>query len=216
MATNEVDLSQLFQAVSKVMQQNQAQLNQADPYNHNHGDNMVDIFTTIANSVQQNKTASPATQLKTAAAQLRTKKSGSAQYYSQSLNQAARELRSAKRVDADNAATLVQTLLGGGQSTKQSGSAATDVLSTLLGSLTGASGTTTPSATGSSGIDWTTLASAGLEYMQSKQEGQDTLTALMDALMAEPTKTATYRKDSGALVATTLMQALGSMLNKNR
>jgi hypothetical protein len=212
MASNQVDLAQLFQVVSKVLEQNQSQLNKSDTYNHDHGDNMVDVFTTIANSMQQNSAATPARQLKTAASQLRTKQSGSAQYYSKSLTQAARELRTAKRVDAGNAATLVQTLLGGGQSTQQTGSAATDMLSTLLGSLTG---TTPASAAGSSIIDWATLASAGMEYMQSKQEGKDTLTSLMEALMAEPNQNTTYRKDSGTLVASTLMQALGSMLNKS-
>jgi len=217
MATNEVDLARLFQAVSKVMEQNQAQLNSSDTYNHDHGDNMVDVFSTIANSVQQNRTATPARQLRSAASQLRTKKSGSAQYYSKSLEQAARELRTAKTVDADNAATLVQTILGGGQSTKQTGSVATDMLSTLLGSLTGTTGTSASSGAGTTKIDWATLASAGLEYMQSKQEGKDTLTALMEALMAEPNQQNTYRKDSGTLVATTLMQALGTMLsNKTR
>jgi hypothetical protein len=212
MATNEVDLAQLFQAVSKVMEQNQAQLNNSDTYNHDHGDNMVDIFSTIANAVQQNRTATPARQLRSAASQLRTKKSGSAQYYSKSLEQAARELSTAKTVDAGNAATLIQTILGGGQSTKQTGSTVTDMLSTLLGSLTG--GTPTSGGSGTSAIDWATLASAGMEYMQSKQEGKDTLTALMDALMAEPNQQNTYRKDSGTLVATTLMQALGNMLSK--
>ncbi len=214
MATNEVDLAKLFQTVSKVMEQNQTQLNQADTYNHDHGDNMVDIFNTIANVMQQNSTATPAVQLKTAASQLRTKQSGSAQYYSKSLNQAARELRTAKSVNADNAATLLQTLLGGGQSSSKTGSATTDMLGTLLGSLTGAGETTPSSSSGQSTIDWQTIAAAGMEYMKSKQEGKDTLTALMEALMAEPTKTAPYRKDSGTLVATTLMQALGAMLSK--
>ena len=217
MATNEVDLAKLFQTVSKVLEQNQTQLNQSDTYNHDHGDNMVDIFNTITNVIQQNSSATPATQLKTAASQLSTKQSGSAQYYSKSLNQAALELGSAKGINADNAATLLQTLLGGGQSSSQTSSATTDMLGTLLGSLTGSSGTTPSSNAGQSTIDWQTIAAAGMEYMQSKQEGKDTLTSLMDALMAEPNKTATYRKDSGALVATTLMQALGKMLsNKTR
>jgi hypothetical protein len=215
MATNEVDLAQLFQMVSQALQQSQSQLNQADTYNHDHGDNMVDIFNTIATVMQQNRTATPAKQLEAAASQLGTKPSGSAQYYSKSLNQAATELSTAKGVTSDNATTLIQTLLGGGQSSSQSGTAATEMLTTLLQGLSGA-GTTSSGGTGQSTIDWATLASAGLEYMQSKQEGKDTLTALMEALMAEPTKDATYRKDSGTIVASTLMQALGSMLSKRR
>lgn len=214
MATNEINLYQLFQAVSQALQQNQTQLNKADPYNHDHGDNMVDVFNTITSTMKQHSGATPAKQLKTAAAQLLTKPSGSAQYYSKSLNQAARELGNAKGVTPENAATLIETLLGGGQSSSQAGSAASEMLSTLLTSLGGGSGTTTASGSGQSTIDWATLASAGMEYMQSKQEGKDTLTALMDALMAEPTKTAPYRKESGTIIANTLMQVLGSLLSK--
>jgi alpha-D-ribose 1-methylphosphonate 5-triphosphate synthase subunit PhnG len=216
MATNQINMYQLFQAVNQALQQNQTQLNQADTYNHDHGDNMVDVFSTIVSAIKQNSTATPAKQLKIAATQLRTQQSGSAQYYSNSLEQAARELGTAKGVNSSNAATLIETLLGGGQSSSQAGSAANEMIRTLLSGLSGASGSTTASGSGQSTIDWATLASAGLEYMQSKQEGKDTLTALMDALMAEPTKTAPYRKESGTVIANTLIKALGSILSKRR
>ncbi len=217
MNTNQVNLYELFQAVSQALQQNQTQLNKADTYNHNHGDNMVDIFSTIANAALQNKNATPAEQLNSAAEQLRTKQSGSAQYYEKSLNQAATELGNAKGITAENAITLIQTLLGGGEAKTQTGSTAGDLLGTLLTGLTGAAGTPTAGSTGGSTIDWATLAAAGMQYMQDKQAGKDTLTSLMDALMADaPTKSATYRKDSGSIVANTLLQALGSMLSGNR
>ena len=217
MATKQVNLVELFQAVSQALQQNQAQLNNADTYNHNHGDNMVDVFSTIANAMLENKNAAPAKQLSSAASQLRTKQSGSAQYYQKSLSQAAAELGNAKTISADNAATLLQTLLGGGQANTQAGSAAADMLGSLLTSLTGTGRTPSTSGTSKSTIDWATLANAGLEYMQSKQEGKDTLTSLMDALMAEESTTnAPYRKDSGTIVADTLLKALGSMLSKRR
>ena len=215
MSTNQVNLFELFQAVNQALQQNQTQLNSADTYNHNHGDNMVDVFSTITNAMLENKNATPAAQLNSAASQLRTKQSGSAQYYEKSLSQAAAELGNAKTVSADNAATLLQTLLGGGKANTQAGSAATDMLGSLLTSLTGAARTSSTSGTGQSTIDWGTLANAGMEYMKSKQEGKDTLTSLMDALMAEESTTnAPYRKDSGTIVADTLLKALGSMLSK--
>ena len=215
MTTNQVNLYQLFQAVSEALQQNQTKLNKADTYNHDHGDNMVDVFNTIAGAMQENKSATPAQQLSSAASKLRTKQSGSAQYYEKSLNQAATELSSAKRVTADNASTLLQTLLGGGQANTQTSSTTGDLLGSLLTSLTGTTATSSSSGTGRSTIDWATLANAGMEYMQSKQEGKDTLTSLMDALMAEEsTKSAPYRKESGTIVANTLMQVLGSMLSK--
>jgi hypothetical protein len=216
MASNQVDLAQLFQAVSEVLQQNQTQLNKADTFNNDHGDNMVDIFKTITSAVKENKSATPSKQLASAASQLRTNQSGSAQYYEKSLNQAASELRQAKRLTPDNATTLVQTLLGGGQASTQTSSTTGDLLGSILTSLAGSKGTTPSTGTGQSTIDWATLANAGMEYMQSKQEGKDTLTSLIDALMAEEsTKSNPYRKQSGTLVANTLMQVLGSMLTKS-
>jgi hypothetical protein len=215
MATNQVNLYQLFQAVNEALQQNQTQLNNADTYNHDHGDNMVDVFNTITSAMLENKNALPAQQLSSAATQLSTKQNGSAQYYEKSLNQAATELGGAKSVTADNASTLLQTLLGGGQANTQAGSAATDMLGSLLTRLTGAGGVPSTTGTGQSTIDWATLANAGMEYMKSKQEGKDTLTSLMDALMAEESTTnAPYRKDSGTIVANTLLKALGAMLSK--
>jgi hypothetical protein len=215
MATNQVNLYQLFQAVNEELQQNQAQLNSADTYNHDHGDNMVDVFNTITSAMLENKNATPAKQLSSAASQLSTKQNGSAQYYEKSLNQAAAELGGAKSVTADNVSTLLQTLLGGGQANTQAGSAATDMLGSLLKGLTGTTGAPSSTGTGQSTIDWATLANAGMEYMKSKQEGKDTLTSLMDALMAEEsTANAPYRKDSGSIVANTLLKALGAMLSK--
>jgi alpha-D-ribose 1-methylphosphonate 5-triphosphate synthase subunit PhnG len=216
MATNQVNLYELFQTVNQALQQNQDQLNNADTYNHDHGNNMVDVFSTIAKAMLENKNATPAEQLSSAASQLRTKQSGSAQYYEKSLNQAATELGNAKGITAANAITLIQALLGGGEAKTQAGNTTGDMLGSLLTSLTGATGTSSTSGTGESTIDWATVAAAGMQYMQDKQAGKDTLTSLMDALMADaPTKSATYRKDSGSIVTNTLLQALGSMLSKS-
>jgi hypothetical protein len=216
MAANQVNLYQLFLAVSEALKQNQTQLNNADTYNHDHGDNMVGVFSTIAGAMLENKNATPAKQLSSAASQLSTIQNGSAQYYGKSLSQAAAELGSAKIITPDNASTLLQTLLGGGQANTQAGSAATDLLGSLLKGLTGTAEASPTPGTGQSTIDWGTLANAGMEYMKSKQAGKDTLTSLMDALMAEESTTnAPYRKDSGSIVADTLLKALGSMLSKS-
>ena len=212
MAANQINLFKAFQTVSKALQQNQTQLNQADPYNHDHGDNMVEIFDVITRAMKEKQNLAPADQLEYAAQLLRAKQSGSAQYYSQSLDQASRELQGQKAVTADNAMTLLQTLLGGGQASTQSASPAGDLLGSLLSNL---SGTGTGSSTSEGTLDWATLANAGMEFLQSKQEGKDTMTSLMDALMSnESTQQAPYRKQSGTIIANTLMKTLGSMLTK--
>ncbi len=212
MVTNQISLFNVFDSVVKALQQNKTQLNQADTYNHDHGDNMVEIFDVVRSAMQAKANATPAEQLEYAAQLLRNKESGSARYYSQSLDQASQELQGQKAITTDNAMTLLQTLLGGGQASTQSAGTAGDLLGSLISSLGGAGTSTT---TGKSTIDWATLANAGLEYLQSKQEGKDTMTSLMDALMSdEGTQKAPYRKQSGTIVANTLMQALGSVLNK--
>ncbi len=210
MATNQINLFKAFQSVAKALQQNQTQLNQADTFNHDHGDNMVEIFDVITQAINEKKNLTPADQLEYAAKLLREKQSGSAQYYSQSLDQAAQEFQG-KTVTADNAITLLQTLLGGGQASKQSSSDLGGILRTLLPSLGSSSTSQGVPVT----VDWAKLASGGLRYLQSKQAGKDTMTSLMDALMSnEQTQQAPYRKQSGTIIANTLMQALGSMLTK--
>ena len=47
MANSPIDLSQVFLAVQGALAQNQTNLNQADTYNHDHGNNMVHTFDVI-------------------------------------------------------------------------------------------------------------------------------------------------------------------------
>jgi hypothetical protein len=46
-----IDLATLFGSVTKQLAQNKESLNEADSYNHNHGDNMVQIFNLVQNAV---------------------------------------------------------------------------------------------------------------------------------------------------------------------
>ena len=45
----QLNLTKVFTAVQKELANNQAALNQADNFNHNHGDNMVEIFKSSWN-----------------------------------------------------------------------------------------------------------------------------------------------------------------------
>ena len=95
--TNQLNLLNMFKAVSGTLAQNQQNLNQADTYNHDHGDNMLDVFNVITQAMQTKKTAAPADQLEYASQLLRQKKSGSAQLYSQGLSQASKEFQGRTR-----------------------------------------------------------------------------------------------------------------------
>jgi len=138
MAENNVDLAGLFASVTQALAENQQNLNQADEYNSDHGDNMVRTFQTITGALEQKKSSSPSSALAYAAKQLsKNTASGSSQLYAQNLSQAATKLQG-KTVDSRGAMELLQTLIGGGQSA-QSGqsSGGADLLGSLLGGMTG-------------------------------------------------------------------------------
>lgn len=151
---NSVDLVKLFGAVANTLSQNQSALNNADSYNHDHGDNMVQTFEVITQAMKEKKNASAADQLEYAAQILRSKSgSGSSQIYAEGLANAASQFTGQKTITTDNAMQLVQTLLGAANSMTQ-GSNSTgggDLLGSLLtglGSATGSEGTNANTGSG--------------------------------------------------------------------
>lgn len=144
-SSSSIDLLKLFQTAGKTVGSNRESLNQADEYNHDHGDNMVQIFNVITEAVKAKKSAEPADQLAYASELLRKQsQSGSAQLYSQGLANAAQRFQG-KQVTKDNAVQLIQTLLGGGQPAQAAQQPAAnaggaDLLAALLGGGQPASG----------------------------------------------------------------------------
>jgi hypothetical protein len=221
MAAKQVDLVRLFQGVATALTANRDVLNQADTYNHDHGDNMVEVFEVVAQAMKARKTASPADQLAYASELLRQKQSGSANYYAGGLMTAAQKF-TGRSVTPDNAMDLVKTLLGGAGAQGSAGTSAPqpDLLGSLLSGLgaAGAQGSAgTPAAAGQPGLNIGDLLSAGMSYMNAKQRGETDATALMGALASATSGgSAPYRAQSGAVVANALMQALGAMTSKKR
>ena len=138
MAQNRVDLVNIFQAVTQTLAKNQQSLDQADEYNHDHGTNMVQTFQTITNSLQQKQGKSASSALTYASKKLaKNTTSGSGQLYAQGLSQAATKFKG-KTVDSKGALDLLQTLIGGGQTSQQSSqSGSGDMMGALLGQLMG-------------------------------------------------------------------------------
>jgi hypothetical protein len=218
------DLSALFSAAAQALAANQSSLNQADAENHNHGDNMVQAFSMIAQSMADQRGLAPSTQLRHASQVLaQNAQSGSGQVYAQGLAQAAQQFRGQKAVTPDNAMVLIQSLLGGGkQSAPQPGA---DLLGTLMGGQQSASqsgsdllgsllgGQQSQSAGGglSDGIDVGDLLNAGMAFMNAKQQGQGNLQAALSALMSAGPMAQPHRQQSGQLVANALLQAVSSM-----
>ena len=67
MAKNQIDLFSMFKQATQAMQENKSSLNEADTYNHDHGDHMVEIFEVITQAMKEKKDADPADQLEYAA-----------------------------------------------------------------------------------------------------------------------------------------------------
>ncbi len=206
MAAKQVNLAKVFQSVAAALAENREVLNQADAYNHDHGDNVVEVFEVVTQAMKERKGASAADQLAYASELLRRRQSGSAKYYAGGLSQAAQQFKG-KKVTSDNVMQLVQTLLAGGQepSAPVAPAAGPDLLTALLG---GASG---QGAAGEQpGIDVGSLVNAGMAYLSAKGSGQSDMQALMGALMtAAQGGNAPHRAQSGALIMNALLQAVG-------
>ncbi len=166
MATQNIDLAQLFGSVVSTLDQNKTALNQADTYNHNHGDNMVEIFEVVTQAMKAKSNATPAEQLAYASQLLQAKsQSGSAKLYAQGLQDASAKLGGKKTVTPNSAVTLLQALMGTQKKvspqtlqtqarktyTQQPSSqqAGGDLLGSLLGGLTGTQ--QAPSSAGAGG-----------------------------------------------------------------
>jgi len=207
---NQLDLASLFQSVTQNLMGKKDVLNQADTYNNNHGDNMVEIFRVITQAMEQKQGAAPSEQLAYASQLLKQKESGSAQVYSQNLLQASKEFKD-QQITTDNAFGLLQTLLGAGQaptSPKPTGSG--DLFGSLLSGLIGGGGDSE-----GGGFDAADLLSAGMTFLQSKQSGDSDLEALADAFVSTSVMgQSPHRSQSGAVVANTILQILGSVGGK--
>ena len=200
----DIDLQSIFQTVTQELSRKKADLNEADTYNHDHGDHMVQIFDLVQDAVSK-KTNKPASdQLKYASQVVEEKAhSGSAKLYAQGLANAANNLQG-KDLNAETIGDLVKGLMNVDQQSTPTQSQ--DDQGGLLGSLL--SGLTDNNSNDETdqqfGVD--ELLRAGLAFYQSRQEGDTNTEAIMDALMAaSPMGEVTHRSQSGTLVAQTIM-----------
>lgn len=196
---NQLDLLSLFGAVTNALEENKTELNKADSYNGDHGDNMVNIFNMVTGAVAKNKESDVSTQLAAASKLLGGLQSGSAKEYAKGFATAANEFQGGE-LTSDSVLPLLQSLFGGG--------AAPEADSSLQGMLSGFLG-------GDDGkIDAGDLLSAGMSFLSAKNKGKNTQEALIEALIAKsPFGQSPHRTQSSSIVASTIFDLLGS-LNK--
>lgn len=200
-----INLADLFSQATQVIQANKSKLNQADSYNGNHGDNMVEILDVITKALNAKKDTKPATQLNYAAKQLRkTSASGSSTVYANGLAKAAKEV-SGKTISLEGALGVLQTILNGGKAEAKS-----DLAGDLLGSLV--AGTTGSKAETQKGTDWLKV---GLDLLKASKDAGIDLGALAQSLVSgtEMGKSE-HRSQSGQLVTNAILKKLLSSFNK--
>jgi len=130
--TEELNLSTVFEEVTKVLATNRQQLDDADEYNHNHGSNIVHTFNLIQQAIVSKEAEPVSDQLAYASRMLKEKSTGStAQIYADGLANAAQEFVG-KEFNPSTVGTLVNSLMGMDSGTDRG---AGDFLSSLLGSL---------------------------------------------------------------------------------
>ena len=212
MASGNIDLTSLFTQVASTLQDNQASLNKADTYNHDHGDHMVEIFDVISQAMKEKDSADPADQLEYAAQLLRNKtSSGSSTLYAEGLNKAAKQI-TGKNLDAGSVVSMLSTIMGSSDTAAaQTSSSGGNMLGSLLGSLTGSADDSSDE-----GLDLSDLLSAGMSFMSAKQSGKSNMEALTGALVSnsQVASSSAHRAQSTELVTSTVLSALTSMLNK--
>jgi hypothetical protein len=212
MAQNQIDLAGLFGAAASALTQNQGALNQADTYNQNHGDSMVQIFNLINQAIAEKPNASTSTQLAHASSVVRSQSSsGSAALYSGALDTASQQFKG-QTLNTDNAMQLITTLLSGGQAPQPAVSQeGTDLISSLLGAFSGDSSPqgSTQAGQGGAAIDTQDLLRGGMAYMNAQQQGASGAEALMDAVIAgSPLGESPQRTQSAKVVGGAILSAV--------
>jgi len=141
-----IDLATLFGSITKQLAQNKESLNEADSYNHNHGDNMVQIFNLVQNAIAQRSEKPVEDQLAYASKVVKEKtNSGSANLYAQGLEKAARNL-SGQDLYEKTISVLLQSLLGVEQPEPKPQTQSDNILGSLLSGLAGQSSELAPSS----------------------------------------------------------------------
>ena len=209
MAQN-LDLSTLFSSVTQALTQKQDSLNEADTYNHDHGDHMVQIFDLIQTAVAKKSDEPVADQLAYASKQVEKKaESGSGKLYAEGLANAAKSFVG-NELTPETVGVLVNSLLSV-EKPEEKQATGSDLLGGLLSSLTGGGSTSKEDQK----LDMDDLLRAGMAFFQSKQGGDSNMEAAMDALMAaSPMGQTASRSQSGSLVASTLLSVAQSFIKK--
>ena len=201
------ELAIFFNAVEDALKQNQAAFNQADPYNANHGDHMVEIFQVAAHTAGDKSESDLAETMAYAGKNLLAlDQNGSAQVYGQGLVQFGEQFRQ-HNISLEDLVFYIKGHLSGRDGEK--GDNAGNTLKALVAGLTAWKQVVEPDTGGKDGLNMGVLFELGIIYMQAKQRGGSRAEILADAAAsASPLSSEDYRYQSGKLAIQALLEAM--------
>ncbi len=175
-------LPSIFKAVSKTLSENEAVLNEADTYNHNHGSNMAKAFTTVSKAVAKKKDLPVSDQLAYASEVLKDSSGGSARFYAQGLANASQKFQG-KQLNENTVGLLINALMGTQEPAQEtSGAVDKNLLGSLLGGMTGAQTQQQSQPSGGDLLGSLLGGMTGSSQQQSQPSGGDLLGSLLGGM----------------------------------
>lgn len=209
-----LEVASIFQMVLDALIVEQPELNQADPYNQDHGDHMVEIFQIAVRAAQEKQSGSLADAMEYASQLLLgCEENGSAQVYARGLTCLAAEF-SQRQIDLADLAPYAQVAISGEKQDngRSTGGRSGDILKALLSALAEWERLETEQPGSARGMDLGYLLGIGMAYLQAKQQGGDRLKVLAETVVSSsPLGRVPHRHQSGLLVVQKILQALGDL-----
>jgi hypothetical protein len=224
----------LFSAVGQALESNRQALNQADPYNGNHGDHVVQIFQLASQAAEEKRDLPPAEIMEHAALLLQgQKQNGSAQEYARGLACMAEQFRKYE-ITLDGLVSYVRGVLvedrealrtdtrRSSEGSKQSDPASEKrsgqevpsaksgkVLKALVSGLAAWGQDNEGKLQSGNPLDMGALFELGMVYLQARQRGGSKIEILADAAAsASPLGKVPHRCLSGKVAIQAFLQAM--------
>lgn len=211
-----LELGPIFQAIGEALRQAQQALNQADPWNGNHGDHMVEIFQVAEQAACAHPELDLADALQDASRLLHQTQSAnaSAQVYAHGLEQMAGQLGRYNVSLPELVATIQNALRG----EKGEGAIASrqpdllrigEVLKALMSGMAAWNQVESGRAPSENPLDMGVLFEFGMAYLQAKQRGGNRVEILADtAASISPLSSTPHRYESGKIAIQALLRAM--------
>jgi len=206
-----LELAPIFLAVQNVMQEYRLVYNQADSFNGNHGDHMVEIFAVAVQAAHEKQPEGLAEAMDYAGKLLQSlPDNGSAQVYARGLAQLGEQFRK-YGITLEELVPNFRSVLMDEKEPAGTKSRSGDILKALVSALAGWQQSESGQDKPARPLDLGTMFDLGIAYMQAKQRGGSRAEVIADAAATvSPLSQVPHRRQSGKAAILALLQAMAS------